>query len=162
MTDDQRTRTYSWDDPWQVAENLRDVSDSLTAMREGQIPPPPISKTLEFYLDYAEDGKAVFVGTPAEYHYNPIGVVHGAYATALLDSALAVAIQSRLPQGKSATTINLHLTFIRPLTVQTGKVRAIAEVVHLGRQVATGEAKLLDANDKLYCHATGTFMVQNI
>lgn len=162
MSDQIHSRTHSWTNPAVVAEKLRSSDNSLAGMIRGEIPPPPIGQTLDFYLEFAEDGTAIFASTPAEFHFNPIGVVHGAFSAALLDSALAVAIQSRLPAGQSAATIDLNITFIRPITLETGRVRAIAKVIHIGRQIATAEAKLLDAKEKLYTHANGTFMVVNI
>ncbi len=49
---------------------------------------------------------------------------------------------------------------MRPITRDTGRVRADAEVVHRGRRQATAEARLVDAETgKLLAHGTGTCMI---
>jgi uncharacterized protein (TIGR00369 family) len=161
MTDSKRTRTFSWEDPLQIAAAGMGVSgmEVLRKMTDGELPPPPIAKTLDFGLELIEEGRAIFTGTPAEYQYNPIGVVHGGWASTLLDSALGCAVHSMLPAGSAYTTVELHINFVRPITVETGTVRAIAEILHMGRRLATAEARLVDANDKLLAHATTTCMV---
>jgi uncharacterized protein (TIGR00369 family) len=156
-----RTRTFTWDDPMTIAAGAMGVSgmDFMNRMIAGQIPMPPIAKTMDYTLESVEQGRAVFAGIPAEFHYNPIGVVHGGWASTLLDSALGCAVHSMMPAGSAYTTIELHVNFVRAITVQTGKVRAIAEVLHAGRRMATAEARLVDENDKLLAHATTTCMV---
>ena len=69
---------------------------------------------------------------------------------------MTCAITSVAPVGVVYTTIELHINYIRPITIDTGHIRSIGEVIHVGRRVATAEAKILDANDKLYAHATTT------
>ncbi len=156
-----RTRTFTWDDPMRSAEAARTMSgiDFLRAMVNGEIPVPPMAMTLDFQLLEVEPGRAVFGCEPAEFHYNPIGVVHGGLASTILDSAMGCAIHSTLPAGTGYTTIELHVNLLRPLTRDIGLVRCEAEVIHLGRQVATAQGRLLDANGKLYAHGTTTCMI---
>ena len=103
-----------------------------------------------------EKGRVVFTVEPAEYHYNPLGAVHGGLAATLVDSAMTCAITSAAPAGMAYTTIELHINYIRPITTNTGLIRSIGEVIHVGRRIATAEAKILDTHDKLYAHATTT------
>jgi uncharacterized protein (TIGR00369 family) len=160
-TNAQRTLTVTWEDPMVAAEATRTMSglEFLRAIAAGELPPPPIARLMGFELDSVEQGRVVFAATPAEYHYNPIGVVHGGLASTLLDSALGCAVQSALPAGTGYTTIELHVNFVRPLTTNTGRVRCEAEVIHVGRSMATAQARLVDAQGKLYAHATTTCMV---
>src|SRR5262245_51784707 len=118
MADVERSRTYTWEDPMISASLVPTMSgkEFLQAFLEGKIPPPPISRTLNFILAEAEEGRAVFTCTPAEYHYNPIGVVHGGLLATLLDSAMGCAIQTMLPAGTGYTTLELHTNFVRALT----------------------------------------------
>ena len=107
-----------------------------------------------------EHGRAVFDGLPGEEHYNPIGVVHGGYAATLLDSALGCAVHTTLEAGEAYTTLTLETKFVRPITRETGRVQATAEVVHRGRRQATAEARLTAVDSgKLLAHATATCMV---
>jgi uncharacterized protein (TIGR00369 family) len=139
--------------------NSYDGLDFLKAMIDGTVPQPPIGETLGFYLVEAEKGRAAFEGLPELRHYNPIGTVHGGFAATLLDSALACAIFSTMVKGDVWTTLELKLNFVRPLSKNTGPVRAEGRVVHRGRSVATSEGDLKDRAGKLYAHATTTCMI---
>jgi uncharacterized protein (TIGR00369 family) len=157
-----RTRFVSWEDPVPVAEAGSTVAglEYLRAIAAGELPPPPIAVLLNFRPMELEAGRAVFEGEPGEEHYNPIGVVHGGYAATLLDSALGSAVHTTLPAGVAYTTLSLEVKFIRPVTREIERVRAEAEVVHVGRRQATAEARLTDAEtDKLLAHATTTCLI---
>jgi len=132
----------------------------MRALRDGSIPPPPIAVTMGFRPIEIEEGRVAFAGDPGEEHYNPIGVVHGGWASTLLDSALGCAVHTTFPQGAAYTTLTLEAKFVRPITRDTGRVRAEAEVVHRGRRQATAEARLVaEADGKLLAHGTSTCMV---
>jgi uncharacterized protein (TIGR00369 family) len=136
-----------------------DGLDFLTAIIDGTLPQPPIAETLGFHLVAAGEGRAAFEGLPELRHYNPIGTVHGGFTATLLDSALACAIFSTLVKGDIWTTLELKLNYVRPLTKDTGPVRAEGRVLHRGRSVATSEGDLKDRAGKLYAHATTTCMI---
>jgi uncharacterized protein (TIGR00369 family) len=131
----------------------------LKAIIDGSVPNPPMSELLGFHLIEAEAGRAVFEGLPEYRHYNPIGTVHGGFAATLLDSALGCAVFSTLAKGDAWTTLELKFNLVRPLTKDTGPVRAEGRVVHRGRTVATSQGDLKDAGGKLYAHATTTCMI---
>lgn len=136
--------------------------DGLTFLRgliDGTFPAPPITQTLGFTLSEVEHGRAVFTGEPQARHYNPIGTVHGGFAMTLLDSALACAIHSTLAKGEAYTTLEIKVNLVRPLTQETGLVRAEGRVLHRGRTLATSEGDIKDAAGKLYAHATTTCMI---
>jgi len=107
----------------------------------------------------AESGSVVFALTPGEHLYNPLGVVHGGALATLLDTALGCAVLSVLPKGRSYTTVELHINFVAPVTLSTGRVVCNAVVLHAGGRMATAEAKLRDVNGKLYAHATTTCFI---
>lgn len=163
MQDNNRQRTFTWSDP-QPAIDAAQTFDGLTVLQgivDGSLPPPPISDLMNFHLTEAEKGRAVFSGEPAEYHYNPAGAVHGGLAATLIDSATACAVYSMLPAGVFYTTIELHVNYVRPITLHTGRLRCIGQVIHNGRRQATAEARLLDDNDKLYAHGTATCLIMS-
>ncbi len=156
-----RSRTVTWEDPLIAAEALKSMSgiEQLRAIVRGELPAPPIAHVLGFALVEVTEGKAVFEVTPAEYHYNPIGVVHGGVAATLLDSAMGCAVQSMLPQGTGYTTLELKVNLVRSLTLDTGPVRAVGTIIHLGGRIATAEGRVVDAQDRLYAHAVTTCMI---
>lgn len=159
--ENHRTRTIHWDDPMPAAQAGITMS-GLAYMQQliaGKFPPPPIAHTLGFRLVEVAEGYAVFEGTPGEYLYNPIGVVHGGWAATLLDSAMGCAVHTTLEQGMIYTTLQININLVRPITTETGTVRCEATAVHVGRRSATAEGKLLDENGKLLAHGSTTCIV---
>ena len=157
----ERTRTYSWGDPFETVRASASTSglELLQRIVAGELSPPPIMRTLDFDLVEVAPGKAVFEGVPAEFHYNPIGVVHAGYAVTLLDSAMGCAFVSTAEAGTQWTTLELKTSFTRALTVETRRVRCIGGVLHRGRRVSTTEARIVDAEGRLCAHATSTILV---
>jgi len=125
----------------------------------GEIPLAPIQDTLDFILLEAEPGRALFQGRPAHKFYNPIGSIHGGWYAALLDSALGCAVHCALPAGKAYTTLEFKVNMVRALTDRVPLVRVEGKAVHVGGQVATSEARLFDAEGRLYAHGTTTCLV---
>ncbi|HEX8774066.1 MAG TPA: PaaI family thioesterase [Pyrinomonadaceae bacterium] len=156
-----RTRTVSWEDPRALAEAGRGLSglEYLQKIVAGELPRPPISALMNFGLAELGEGHAVFTVEPAEYHYNPIGVVHGGLAATLLDSAMGCAVHSTLPAGAAYTTLEVKVNYVRPMTAETGMVRCEAKVIHVGGRTATAEGRVLDASGRLYAHATTTCII---
>jgi uncharacterized protein (TIGR00369 family) len=159
-----RTRELTWQDPVPSAARGATMAgiDYIRALMAGEIPPPPIAVTLRMSPVEVTEGTATFEGEPGEEHYNPIGVVHGGYASTLLDSAMGCAVHTTLPKGVAYTTQTLEVKFVRPITRDTGSVRAEARVVHRGRRQATTEATLTAADSgKVLATATGTCLILN-
>ncbi len=131
-------------------------------MAAGELSQPPIAGTLDFRLSEIEKGRATFVGAPKASYYNPSGTTHGGYIATLLDSAMACAIHSTLEAGKGSTSLEFKINFSRPIFEHTGMLRAIGEIINVGRQIATAEGKLIDEGGKLYAHATTTCFIYNL
>jgi uncharacterized protein (TIGR00369 family) len=156
-----RTRTVEWEDPRPLGEAGRGLSglEFLQKIVRQELPPPPLAVLLNFDLVEVGEGHATFAVEPAEYHYNPIGVVHGGLAATLLDSAMGCAVHSTLPAGAGYTTLEIKVNFIRAMTGETGRVRCEAKVVHVGARTATAEGRVIDEAGKLYAHGTTTCLI---
>jgi uncharacterized protein (TIGR00369 family) len=157
-----RSRTITWEDPVAAAEHRAHLSglDHLLAIRTGEVPPPPIATLLDFELVEAQEGRAVFAVTPQEFHYNPIGVVHGGLAATLIDSATGCAVQSTLPPGVLYTSLEVKANFARPITRDTGRILCEGTIVHRGRTIATAEARVVaEAGGALLAHGTATCLL---
>jgi uncharacterized protein (TIGR00369 family) len=154
-------RSYQWQDPAIPAAAARELDGLafLTQMAAGTIPAPPIALTLGFTLVSVEPGRAVFSFTPADYHYNPIGSVHGGVYATLCDSACGCAVHSLLPAGAYYTSLDLVTRFVRPATSGTGPLRCEGTVQYLGARTALAEARLTGEDGKLYAHATSNCLV---
>jgi uncharacterized protein (TIGR00369 family) len=159
--DHGRRRAHEWADPALSAAAARDL-DGITFLREmmaGRFPPPPIAATLGFGLVSVEPGRAVFDITPAEYHYNPIGSVHGGVYATMCDSACGCAVHTMLPAGAFYTSLDLTVKFIRPVTTGTGRLLCEGTVEHFGSRTALATARLTGADGKLYAHATSSCLI---
>jgi len=131
----------------------------MQMMLAGELPYPHIADTLDFALVEVAVGRAVFQGVPQLKHYNPLGTVHGGWFATLLDSALGCAVHTTVPVGYGYTTAELGVNIVRAASTKTGPLRAIGQVIHSGRQLATAEARIVGPDGKLYAHATTTCLV---
>jgi uncharacterized protein (TIGR00369 family) len=128
-------------------------------MFQGELPYPPIADTLDFLLVEVGAGRAVFQGRPQFRHYNPLGSVHGGWISTLLDSAVACAIHTLLPPGRSYTTLELKVNFVKALTDRVPLVRAIGETIHVGGRIGTSHGRLVGPDGTLFAHATTTCLI---
>jgi uncharacterized protein (TIGR00369 family) len=158
---DARTRTVRWTDPSLGATAAKEMAglDYLQAIVRGDIARAPMAELMGYTLTEASHGRAVVEIDPGEQHYNQIGSVHAALASALLDSAMGSAVLSTLPAGTGYTTVELHVHLVRAISADTPRLRCIGEVVHSGSRMATAEARLLDPDGRLYAHATETCLL---
>lgn len=131
----------------------------LQGIIDGEFPAPMMGGTVGFRLMEVDEGRAVFTSVPGEQHFNPAGVVHGGYASILLDSAMGCACHSLAPRGHTNTTIELKVNLVRPIMPSVGRLYAKAKVVHAGRQILTAEGDLVDEAGKRYAHGTTTCMM---
>jgi uncharacterized protein (TIGR00369 family) len=158
-----RSRTYTWADPLQlaVAAADRDGLQFMDDIAAGLLPAPPIMETLAVHAVEAERGRVVFALDPAEWHYNPIGSVHGGVLATLLDSAAGCAVHSTLPAGVGYTSLDLVVKFLRPVSLRSGTLRCEGVVLAAGSRTALAEARITDAAGRLLAHATSTCMILN-
>ena len=156
-----RTRTIAWEDPAAGVGVAVEMSglEYLRAIARGELPAAPMADLLSFGFHEIEEGRVVFECVPAEYHYNPIGAVHGGLACTLFDSAMGCAVHTMLPAGVGYTTVELKVNFLRPIDARTGRLLCEGMTIHVGGRIATAEARLRDERGKLYGHATTTCMI---
>jgi uncharacterized protein (TIGR00369 family) len=158
----KRSRTITWQDPVPTAAVGAGMKglDYVRAIQSGELPPPPIAVVMNFSIAELEEGRAVFIGEPGEEHYNPIGVIHGGYAATILDSALGCAVHTTCAEGEGYTSQTLEVKYLRPISRDTGAVRAEAHVVHRGRKTATTEARLTSLETgRLLATGTSTCLI---
>ena len=155
------SKTVEWYDPMITAEAASRMSglEFLRAIADGELPPAPIASLLGFRPSKVEVGYVVFEGTPDESVYNPIGTVHGGFVCTLADTVAACAVHSTLAAGVTYTSIDLNVSYTRPVTKDSGSLRAIGTVVKPGRRVAFASAEILDAAGKVVATATSSCLV---
>ncbi len=153
-----RERTYSWDDPAEMAARGAQLSglELFQAMMAGEIPRPPIGSLLDMSIVEAEHGRVVFEIRPSEWMYNPIGSVHGGIAATILDSCMGCAVHSTLPAGVGYTTTDLQVRYLGAMSHETGLVHAEGRVVHVGGRIAAAEGRVfaVDEPERTIAHGT--------
>ncbi len=159
--DAARTRTFSWSDPAANADRLGRMSglEMLRAIADGEQPAPPIMHTIGVDGLEVAEGRVTVLLHPQEYHYNPLGTVHGGVLSTVLDTAAACSVHSTLPAGVAYTSLDLSVKFLRPVTLASGQLRCEGAVLQRGRRTALAEARLLDGAGKLAAHATSTCLI---
>ena len=157
-----RTRTITWQDPAEAAVLSQGLTglEILHRISSGLIPAPPAAELVGFAPTYVMPGRVVFAYEPREEHYNTLGAVHGGILTTVLDTVMGCAVHSKLDVGIAPVTIELKTSFVRPVTLASGVLRAEGSIVHPGSRVATAEAKLLDGDGTLFAHASSSWLIQ--
>ncbi|RYU96826.1 PaaI family thioesterase [Emticicia agri] len=161
MTKQNRERTFQWDNPLEGAKQALQMSglDYLQAMGDGKIPFPPLLHTLDFKPTHLEKGKVIFSFKPQEFHYNPIGSVHGGVISAILDSAMGCTLHSILEAGTGYTTLELKVNFLKAITTRIDELHAVGKIIHAGGRTALVEAQLIDKDNTVYAHGVSTCLI---
>jgi uncharacterized protein (TIGR00369 family) len=156
-----RERTITWSDPKHTADaaSMMPGLAFLRGMRDGSIPPAPIGALVGLSIAEVDDGRVVMRLTPAEYHYNPIGTMHGGILATLLDSVMGCAVHTTLPAGRGYTSLEIKVNYVRAVTMNSGELSAEGNTVHVGRRSAVAEAKITDAKGRLCATASTTCLV---
>lgn len=133
--------------------------DFVQGLADGTLPLNTIARTLGYDVVEAEKGRVVVTAEPKDTHLNPSGTVHGGLAATMLDSCMGLAIQSTLDKGMGSTTLEFKISFMRPITPQTGPIRAEGVVINCGRRVGTAEGRVTDTAGRLLVHGTTTCLI---
>ena len=136
--------------------------DALKALMNGDVSKPPIINHFDFEFKLIEFGKVQMAVTFAESHYNLLGSVHGGAIATLLDTVMGCAVQSVVPLGKTYTTLNIGVNYLRAITLATGEVRAEATVIHSGRTTALSQGRLSDSTGKIIASAESTCLLFDV
>jgi uncharacterized protein (TIGR00369 family) len=131
----------------------------VRGLASGELPLNTIAQTLGYDVAEAERGRVLVTLVPTDEHLNPAGTVHGGLTATLLDSCMGLAIQSTLDKEVSQTTLEFKISLIRPITPQTGEIRAEGKVLNSGRRIGTAEGTVVDVQGKLLAHGTTTCLI---
>jgi uncharacterized protein (TIGR00369 family) len=126
---------------------------------DGTLPLNSIAQTLGYDVSEVESGRVVVTAAPGSIHLNPAGTVHGGFAATLLDSCMGLAVQSTLERGVGQTTLEFKVSLVRPITPETGAIKAEGIVLSRGRRVGTAEGRITDGDGRLLAHGTTTCLI---
>ena len=143
------------------AERRNEMSglEFVQGLVDGTLPLNTIAQTLGYDVTEAASGCVVVTAEPSGIHLNPSGTVHGGLAATLLDSCMGLAIQSTLEKGVSQTTLEFKISLLRPITPETGVIKAEGIVLSRGRRVGTAEGRVTDDSGRLLAHGTTTCLI---
>jgi uncharacterized protein (TIGR00369 family) len=144
--------------PRELATKMTGV-ELLEKLRDGALPAPPFAEVTDIWITEVERGRVVFEATPSSRFYNPMGSVHGGWIATVLDSAMGCAVHSTLKAGQAYTTIDMSVSFVRPVFAGTSLVRCEGKIIHAGNRVATAEGRLWDGAGTLIAHGSETCLV---
>ncbi|MBR1088116.1 PaaI family thioesterase [Bradyrhizobium manausense] len=143
------------------AEEQKQLSglEFVRGLATGALPLNTIAQTLGYDVAEVESGRVVVTLTPTDAHLNPAGTVHGGLTATLLDSCMGLAVQSMLDKGTGQTTLEFKISLVRPITPETGQIRAEGKVLNCGRRIGTAEGRVVDGNGRLLAHGTTTCFI---
>ena len=158
---DPRSRTVTWWDPMVSARGLRGLSgrEFLQAMIDGRLPPPPINGLLRMTAVSVGEGTVEFRCWPDESVYNPMGLVHGGLVCTLLDSVAGCAVHTTLPAGMGYTSLEIKVSYLRPVRHGDGELTATGRITKPGRRAAFADAEVRDHAGRLIATASSTCLV---
>jgi len=131
----------------------------VRGLADGTLPLNAIAQTLGYDVTEAQTGRVVVTAEPNETHLNPWGTVHGGLAATLLDSCMGLAVHSTLEKGIGSTTLEFKISLVRPVTLETGPIKAEGVVLSRGRRVGTAEGRIMDSKGRLLAHASTTCLI---
>jgi uncharacterized protein (TIGR00369 family) len=144
-----------------AADRRREMSglEFVRGLVEGGLPLNTIARTLGYDVTEVAGGRVVVTAKPSDAHLNPAGTVHGGFAATLLDSCMGLAVWSTLEKGLGQTTLEFKISLVRPITPETGVIRAEGIVLNRGRRVGTAEGRITDLSGRLLAHGTTTCLI---
>src|SRR4051812_1609302 len=145
-----------------IAEDQKRAMSGLEFVQglvDGTLPLNTMAETLGYDIVEVSKGRVVAAAEPHVGHRNPAGTIHGGLAATLLDSCMGLAVQSMLDKGFAQTTLEFKISLVRPITPQTGLVKAEGKVITCGRRVGTAEGKLTDKDGRVLAHGTTTCLI---
>ena len=128
-------------------------------LADGTLPLNPMAETLGYDIVDASKGRVVVAAEPHRIHCNPFGTVHGGLAATLLDTCMGLAVLSMLDKGFAQTTLEFKISLVRPITPQTGLVKAQGTIISCGRRAGTAEGSLTDKDGRILAHGTTTCLI---
>lgn len=143
------------------AARLKEMTglEFVRGLANGELPLNTIARTLGYDVAEAERGRVLVTLVPTGAHLSPAGTVHGGVTATLLDSCMGLAIQSTLDKVVSQTTLEFKISLVRPITPETGEVRAEGKVLNCGRRIGTAEGRVVDGQGRLLAHGTTTCLI---
>jgi uncharacterized protein (TIGR00369 family) len=136
--------------------------DGLRRYIRGELPGPPISRLIGLRPTEAGLGKATFTMPITRWLEEGFGLYWGGVYALLADAPLAMAIWTTLPAGKTVTTSELNLSFVRPISRKTANIVGRAETVHAGNQVGLSMIEITDQDGRMLAFGSTRCLIADV
>lgn len=159
-----RSRTVSWQDPQALVTGAttRSGMETMQAIRDGELPLPPVGALVPGELVLLEEGRVGFRCPLDESMCNPFGLVAGGVMCTMLDAALTCAVHTTLPRGLLHISIELKVSFLGAVPIGAGPLDAVGTVVKTGRRVAFAEGTLTDRSGRSVATASSSLLIRPV
>ena len=117
----------------------------------------PWVRLLDMRVLEARAGEVTLALPVTSQHVHKGGVLCGQTMMAAADTAMVLAVMTKLGGFKPMTTVQLQTSFLRQIAGTSGSARVIARVLRMGRTLVFGEVQILNADDELAAHTTTTY-----
>jgi uncharacterized protein (TIGR00369 family) len=127
----------------------------MQAMVSGKYPKPSIADTIPMTFVDAQSGYMKFLAKADDRHLNPMGGVHGGFASTVLDSVTGCAVHTMLESGVGYGTVDLNIKMLKPIPLNT-EILAEGKVLHISKNIGVAEGSIKNSEGVLLAHATAT------
>ncbi|MDB4823917.1 PaaI family thioesterase [Acidimicrobiia bacterium] len=158
-------RTFSWNLSNDAVQDLvsLDKQQRIKFFENLPMENVPIGALMDFSrITVDKKGQVSFYIIPQEFHYNPLGTVHGGLAATVLDSCNSISANCQLDRGFLTMTTDIRVNYLRPITVLTGEITATAKIEKIGKKVIFVNGSLYDKSGKVYATASSTELVVKV
>ena len=115
----------------------------------------PYLKLIGMELVDLKSGEAILRLQMRDELRQPHGLLHGGATASVIDTAMAFAVVTKLAENEKASTVDLTVHYLRPVT--TGAIVCTAKIVKAGKRLLTVSAEVLDDKEKLIATALSTY-----
>ena len=117
----------------------------------------PWVRELNLRVLQAREGEVRLSLPVAPRHVHEGGVLCGQTIMAACDTAMVLAVMTRLGGFKPMTTVQLQTSFLRQIPSDSGSATVVARVLRMGKNLVFGEVQGLGPGEQLAAHATPTY-----
>ena len=133
----------------------------MRGIRDGRLPAPPMARAIGFRCVVAEPSEIAMTFDYEASLENPLRMLHGGVAATMLDTAMGAAAHTMLPVESAVVTLDLTLTYIRPIDARNTPGTATGSVLNVGRRTVYVSGEVVDRHGALMVHAVGNFSILN-
>jgi len=134
---------------------IREIDESLKQLAQDVFKTIPFVGLVGMELAGIKSGEAIVKLKMRRELRQPHGLLHGGATASLIDTATAFAVVSVLDESEKASTVDLTVHYLRP--VSEGEIVCTAKIVRGGRRLLTVSAEVVNDEGNLVATALSTY-----